>query len=103
MGALHEPDIRKEALMSAYVIVDIDIHDEPGLAEYRKLVPATVEKYGGRFAVREASSRRGRVPGSPSASSCWSSPVWTPLAAGTTHPSMHHSWPCDTRRPRPTW
>ena len=38
--------------MSAYVIVDIDVHDEPGLAEYRKLVPATVEKYGGRFAVR---------------------------------------------------
>jgi len=38
--------------MSAYVIVDIDIHDEPGLAEYRRLVPATVEKYGGRFAVR---------------------------------------------------
>src|SRR5262249_19622086 len=34
--------------MSAYVIVDIDIHDEPGLAEYRRLVPATVEKYGGR-------------------------------------------------------
>ena len=38
--------------MAAYVIVDIDVHDEPGLAEYRKLVPATVEKYGGRFAVR---------------------------------------------------
>jgi uncharacterized protein (DUF1330 family) len=38
--------------MSAYVIVDIEVTDDPGMAEYRKLVPATVEKYGGRFAVR---------------------------------------------------
>ena len=38
--------------MAAYVIVDIEIHDDPGMAEYRKLVPGTVEKYGGRFAVR---------------------------------------------------
>jgi uncharacterized protein (DUF1330 family) len=38
--------------MAAYVIVDINVHDDPGMAEYRKLVPATVEKYGGRFAVR---------------------------------------------------
>ena len=38
--------------MSAYVIVDIDIHDAPGLEEYRKQVPATVAQYGGRFVVR---------------------------------------------------
>jgi uncharacterized protein (DUF1330 family) len=38
--------------MSAYVIVDIDIHDAPGLEEYRKQVPATITKYGGRFIVR---------------------------------------------------
>ena len=38
--------------MAAYVIVDIEVTDDPGMAEYRKLVPATVEKYGGRFAVR---------------------------------------------------
>ena len=37
--------------MSAYVIVDIEVTDDPGMAEYRTLVPATVEKYGGRFAV----------------------------------------------------
>jgi uncharacterized protein (DUF1330 family) len=38
--------------MSAYVIVDIDIHDAAGLEEYRKQVPATVTRYGGRFIVR---------------------------------------------------
>ena len=38
--------------MSAYLIVDIDIHDAAGLEEYRKQVPATVTKYGGRFIVR---------------------------------------------------
>jgi uncharacterized protein (DUF1330 family) len=38
--------------MAAYVIVDIDVHDSPGLEEYRRLVPGTVTKYGGRFAVR---------------------------------------------------
>jgi uncharacterized protein (DUF1330 family) len=38
--------------MSAYVIVDIDIHDAAGLEEYRKQVPATLTKYGGRFIVR---------------------------------------------------
>ena len=38
--------------MAAYVIVDIEVTDDPGMAEYRKLVPATVEKYGGRFIAR---------------------------------------------------
>ena len=38
--------------MSAYIIVDIDIHDAPGLEEYRKQVPATIAQYGGRFVVR---------------------------------------------------
>ncbi|MEK6244230.1 MAG: DUF1330 domain-containing protein [Pseudomonadota bacterium] len=38
--------------MAAYVIAEVNVTD-PGLYdEYRKLVPATVEKYGGRFAVR---------------------------------------------------
>jgi uncharacterized protein (DUF1330 family) len=38
--------------MAAYIIVDIDIHDAPGLEKYRKQVPATLAKYGGRFLVR---------------------------------------------------
>jgi uncharacterized protein (DUF1330 family) len=38
--------------MAAYIVVDIDIHNAPGLEEYRRLVPGTVAKYGGRFVVR---------------------------------------------------
>lgn len=38
--------------MSAYVIVEVNVTDPDQFAEYRKLVPATIEKYGGRFVVR---------------------------------------------------
>lgn len=38
--------------MAAYIIVDIDIHDPDGYEDYKKLTPATLERYGGRFAVR---------------------------------------------------
>jgi uncharacterized protein (DUF1330 family) len=41
--------------MAAYVMVDLDVHDAPGLEEYRRLVPGTVTKYGGRFLVRGGS------------------------------------------------
>jgi uncharacterized protein (DUF1330 family) len=38
--------------MAAYVIAELEIHDAAGLEEYRRKVPATIEKYGGRFLVR---------------------------------------------------
>ena len=38
--------------MPAYVIADVVVTDPKLFEDYRKLVPATVEKYGGRFAVR---------------------------------------------------
>ena len=38
--------------MAAYVIAEVNVTDPKLYDEYRKLVPATVEKYGGRFAVR---------------------------------------------------
>jgi uncharacterized protein (DUF1330 family) len=38
--------------MPAYFIVDNEVTDQAGFEEYRKQVPATVEKYGGRFLVR---------------------------------------------------
>jgi uncharacterized protein (DUF1330 family) len=34
------------------VIVDIDVTDPTAFEEYRKAVPATVQKYGGKFLVR---------------------------------------------------
>lgn len=38
--------------MSAYVIAEVDVTDPAAYKEYRELVGATVEKYGGRFLVR---------------------------------------------------
>ncbi|MDA0981624.1 MAG: DUF1330 domain-containing protein [Proteobacteria bacterium] len=38
--------------MSGYVIAEVDVHDAALFAEYQKLVPATIEQYGGRYLVR---------------------------------------------------
>ena len=38
--------------MPAYFIVDNEVTDPAGFEEYRKQVPRTVEKYGGKFLVR---------------------------------------------------
>jgi uncharacterized protein (DUF1330 family) len=38
--------------MPAYVIVDVKINDPETYAEYRRLTPASIAAYGGRFVVR---------------------------------------------------
>ena len=38
--------------MAAYFIVDVDVQDPKSYEEYRKGVPATVAKHGGKFLVR---------------------------------------------------
>ena len=38
--------------MAAYVIANVDVHDQALYNEYRRLVPATLAQYGGRFLVR---------------------------------------------------
>ena len=38
--------------MAAYLIADITVQNPEVFAEYRKQVPATVEKYGGRYLAR---------------------------------------------------
>jgi uncharacterized protein (DUF1330 family) len=38
--------------MPAYVIADVTVTDPATMEEYRKLVPATLAPYGGRFIVR---------------------------------------------------
>ena len=38
--------------MPAYVIANVTVTDLPSMEEYRKQVPATLAKYGGRFLVR---------------------------------------------------
>lgn len=38
--------------MAAYVLAQVDVHDPEGFERYRDKVPATIEKYGGRYIVR---------------------------------------------------
>jgi uncharacterized protein (DUF1330 family) len=42
---------------AAYLIAEIEITHPEGYAEYTKAVPATVEKYGGKFLVRGGKSQ----------------------------------------------
>jgi uncharacterized protein (DUF1330 family) len=41
-----------EKAMPAYFIVDLEVTDPAGFDEYRQLVPATIQQYGGRYVVR---------------------------------------------------
>lgn len=38
--------------MPAYVIVEIEIHDPVAYEEYKKLTPASISAYDGKFVVR---------------------------------------------------
>jgi len=38
--------------MAAYVVVQVDVKDPVRYADYRAMVPASLEKYGGRFVIR---------------------------------------------------
>ena len=38
--------------MAAYVIADIDVQDPARYDDYRKMVPASIAAYGGRFLAR---------------------------------------------------
>jgi uncharacterized protein (DUF1330 family) len=38
--------------MKAYVVVDVDIHDTTLYEEYKKLTPASIQSYDGKFLVR---------------------------------------------------
>jgi uncharacterized protein (DUF1330 family) len=77
--------------MAAYVLVDITVQKPEVFAEYRKQVPATVEKYGGRFLVRggahevlEGDCRPTRIvvlefPDMARAKAWYNSPEYAPL------------------------
>lgn len=38
--------------MPAYVVANIRVHDPVAYEEYRKMVPGTVERFGGRYLAR---------------------------------------------------
>jgi uncharacterized protein (DUF1330 family) len=84
--------------MSAYVIVDIDVHDAPGLEEYRKQVPATVAMYGGRFVVRGGKFETLEGHWQPKRLVVLESPASNRPSVGTTPRSTARSRRCDSKR-----
>lgn len=38
--------------MPAFVIVEVTVHDESGYEDYKKLTPASIAAYDGKFVVR---------------------------------------------------
>jgi uncharacterized protein (DUF1330 family) len=38
--------------MSAFVLVEVDIHNMEVYEEYKKLTPASIETFGGKFVIR---------------------------------------------------
>ena len=54
--------------MPAYLISQIEVHDPQGYEEYRKLVGASLAKYGGKFVARGGKIDVLRATGRQSAS-----------------------------------
>lgn len=52
--------------MPAYVIADVTVTDPALMDEYRKLVPATLAAYGGKFVVRGGAVQKAEGDWSPS-------------------------------------
>jgi uncharacterized protein (DUF1330 family) len=44
--------------MAAYIIANVEITDPAGFEEYRRLVPAVIAAYGGRYLVRGGALER---------------------------------------------
>ena len=51
--------------MPAYVIADVTVTDATAMEEYRKQVPATIAKYGGRYLVRGGAHEALGEPATP--------------------------------------
>jgi len=49
--------------MPAYLIANVTVQDPATFEEYRKQVPATIAKHGGRYLVREAASSAWKARG----------------------------------------
>ena len=44
--------------MAGYVIADVNVTNAVAYEEYRKLVPASIQKYGGKYLVRSGPHER---------------------------------------------
>ena len=52
--------------MTAYIILDIEVNNVDGYEEYKKLAPASIEQYGGKYIVRGGKSETLEGDWSPS-------------------------------------
>jgi uncharacterized protein (DUF1330 family) len=43
-------------MMAAYIVVEIDVKDPAVFEEYKKLSPATIKQYGGKYLARGGSA-----------------------------------------------
>lgn len=50
--------------MAAYVIVEVDVHDEAEYEDYKKLTPGSIAAYDGKFLIREARLLHWKATGS---------------------------------------
>lgn len=76
--------------MPAYIIVNVDIHNPERYEEYKRLTPASLVAYNGKFIVRggatqvlEGNPTVGRIvilefPDAEKARAWWSSPEYAP-------------------------
>lgn len=79
--------------MKAYVIVDVKINDPQRYEDYKKLTPASLKPFDGKFIVRGGSSETfegdwqpGRIvviefPSPEKAKAWWSSDIYAPAKA----------------------
>lgn len=79
--------------MAAYIIVEVDIHDPVQYEDYKKLTPASLEPFDGRFVVRggatetlEGDWQPGRIvvlefPSVEKAKAWWGSAEYAPAKA----------------------
>jgi uncharacterized protein (DUF1330 family) len=89
--------------MAAYIVVEVDVRDAVRYEDYKRLVPPTLEQYGGRFLVRGGAAETlegdwapGRVvilefPSAEQARQWWGSTAYAPakeLRQATAHTRM---------------
>lgn len=79
--------------MIAYVVVQVEVHDQSTYDAYRKLVQSTLDVYGGRFLVRGGNAQTlegtwkparlviAEFPSLEQAKRWWNSPEYAPAKA----------------------
>ena len=87
--------------MPAYFIVEIAVQDAAAFEEYRRQVPATLARHGGRYLVRGGTTETLEGEGPAARSWCWSSRTGSRPGHSTTHRNTRRSRRCDFARRGP--